>query len=184
MPANGRCDLIRRLKVKVPNVKFQGNPDGGSRADIRGQTKLISAFRDYANVPKKSWLKKIIIIIFLERYPPSVTHWINNSDHPKGKWVTLVLHLDATFRIDPSLLYCVHFMDTYSDKEQDTFDTGPHHCKTYMKLSESTKRRELSLPMSLATFLTRHPSTCINMSHSTKLKMLNTCSFYIRYVCV
>jgi len=61
-------------------------------------------------------------------------------------------------------------MDPYSQKQQDTFDTGPDHCKTYMKLPQNTKRREL-LSTSPATFLTRHPSTCINMSHSTKLKM-------------
>jgi len=30
----------------------------GGRADTRGQTKLISAFHDYVNVLKKSWLKK------------------------------------------------------------------------------------------------------------------------------
>jgi len=105
-----------------------------------------------------------------------VALWINNSEHPKRKRVTSVLHLDATFRIDPYLLYCEHFMDPYSDQEQNTFDTGPDHCKIYMKLSQSTKRRELS-SMSLATFLTRHPSTCINMSQSTKLKMLTFVHF-------
>ena len=45
--------------MEVPNIKLEGNPSSGNRDDTCGQTdrrmdvtKLTSAFRDYANMPK------------------------------------------------------------------------------------------------------------------------------------
>jgi hypothetical protein len=52
-----RFRVYRQIFIKVPNIKFHGNPSSGSRADTRGQAhmvNLIGAFRDYVNAPKKT----------------------------------------------------------------------------------------------------------------------------------
>ena len=64
MPENV-CPIIiefgfsRQIFVKVPDINSKTNPSSGSRADIGGEldvredmTKLIGAFRDYADAPK------------------------------------------------------------------------------------------------------------------------------------
>jgi hypothetical protein len=57
-PILTKFELSRQILIKVLNIKFHGNPFGGSRAATSGQTdrrtdmtKLIGAFRDYANAP-------------------------------------------------------------------------------------------------------------------------------------
>jgi len=41
--------------MEVPHIKFHGNPSNGSRTDTcagTDGTKLVGAFREYANAPK------------------------------------------------------------------------------------------------------------------------------------
>jgi len=69
MPANGRWDLIRRLKVKLqfsrdfrkkyPNIKFHTNTSSGSRVVLCGRAdvptdvpQLTVAYPNFANAPK------------------------------------------------------------------------------------------------------------------------------------
>jgi len=49
-------NFLERFKKKPPNIKFNANPSGGSRAAPRGQTDLIkltaAAFHNFVNAPK------------------------------------------------------------------------------------------------------------------------------------
>jgi len=55
-----QISVSRHISLNVPIIKFHKNLSSGSPADTRGHTdgrtdmtKLLGAFRDYENVPKK-----------------------------------------------------------------------------------------------------------------------------------
>jgi hypothetical protein len=53
-----KFEFSRQIFEKVSNIEFHQNPSSGSRVPC-GQTdvtKLIVAFRSFANASKKSWL--------------------------------------------------------------------------------------------------------------------------------
>jgi len=61
-----KLEICQPIAMKVINIKFHRNPSSGSCAYTCGQmvkqtyrhtemTKVISAFRNYANVPKRDW---------------------------------------------------------------------------------------------------------------------------------
>ena len=53
-----KFECSRQIFEKVSNIKFHQNPCSGSRVHPSGQTdmtKLIVAFRNFANAPKKKF---------------------------------------------------------------------------------------------------------------------------------
>jgi hypothetical protein len=69
-------EISGQIFEKSPNIKFQENPSSGSRVVPCGQTdgrtdrwtdmtKLIVAFRNFANVPNNVWLEQIISVSIL-----------------------------------------------------------------------------------------------------------------------
>jgi len=47
-----KLSLFRQIFEKYSYIKFNGNPSSGNRVVPFGRTKLILAFRNFANAPK------------------------------------------------------------------------------------------------------------------------------------
>jgi hypothetical protein len=60
-----KLEFSRQIFEKYSNIKFHENPSSGSRVVACGRadmTKLIVAFRNYVNVPKKIHARNVIVI--------------------------------------------------------------------------------------------------------------------------
>ena len=92
-----KSEICQPIFEKVLNIKFHQNPFIRSRIVPRGQTdgqtdmtKLIVAFRNFANAPKKSRIAADVFFPFSEfNYPAATCCWMNEMNLPKF-WMSVI----------------------------------------------------------------------------------------------